>query len=66
MAHRLVFGNLDGRMRAVRELQGLGRGALPILVDMLAEREPLVREAAIDTLAKSCGWSANATTPRSN
>ena len=50
LAHRLVLGNLDVRLQAVRDLQRTGAPAVPVLRDLLADREPLVREAAVDAL----------------
>ena len=50
-AHGLVYGTLDTRTELVRRLEGLGGSdALGLLKELLAEDEPLVREAAIKAL----------------
>ena len=53
LARRLVFGNLDQRLKAMAKLQEAGRDAAPILKDFLAHEDSMIREAAVDALADS-------------
>ncbi|MCB1097490.1 MAG: HEAT repeat domain-containing protein [Verrucomicrobiae bacterium] len=53
LANRLVFGNLDQRLKAISTLQKSGRDAAPILKDFLKEEDSMIREAAVDGLAES-------------
>lgn len=56
-AHQLVFGNLDTRIRTVSSLPATGAGlrAIPILQDLLADENPLLREAACDAILGIAG-----------
>lgn len=50
IVHRLVFGNQDERLRSLAAAAVAGERALPVLLDFLADPDPLIREAAVDTL----------------
>lgn len=56
-AHQLVFGNLDSRIRTVAALPKTGAGvrAIPILQDLLADDNPLLREAAAEAILDITG-----------
>ena len=58
-AHQLVFGNLDTRIRTVAALPKTGAGirAIPILQDLLADENPLLREAACEAILGIAGGS---------
>lgn len=49
-AQRLVFGNLDAQLQALRELKPQGAAALPVVEDFLVHANPLLREAAVESL----------------
>ncbi|PAW76588.1 MAG: hypothetical protein B9S32_14515 [Verrucomicrobia bacterium Tous-C9LFEB] len=49
VAHQLVFGNMDNRLQAIAELAKARAAAVPILMEFLLDREPVVRETALDT-----------------
>ena len=51
-AHQIVFGNLDTRIRTVSSLPKTGAGirAIPILQDLLADENPLLRETACEAI----------------
>lgn len=51
-AHQIVFGNLDTRIRTIAALPQTGAGirAIPILQDLLADENPLLREAACESI----------------
>lgn len=49
VAHQLVFGNMDNRLQAIAELAKARAAAVPILMEFLSDREPVVRETALDT-----------------
>ena len=51
-AHQIVFGNLDTRIRTVASLPQTGAGirAIPILQDLLADENPLLRETACEAI----------------
>lgn len=53
LAHRLVSGNLDMRLKAIRDLPRIGRGALPILQEMIDDPDPMVREAVVESALKA-------------
>lgn len=53
LAHRLVFGNLDVRLRTLRDVAAARKRALPVLKDFLGDSEPLVRETAVDALVSA-------------
>lgn len=57
LAHRLVFGNLDVRLRTLREVAVAKKRAVPVLKDFLADSEPLVRETTVDALVTAGGRS---------
>jgi HEAT repeat protein/cytochrome c biogenesis protein CcdA/glutaredoxin len=50
LAHQLVFGNLDTRLKAIGALHAGGRQSVAILRDFLDDRDPMVREAVVDAL----------------
>ena len=50
IAHRLVFGTLDDRLRSLRAAAGAGERAFNVLTEFLADPAPLVRESAVDSL----------------
>jgi HEAT repeat protein/cytochrome c biogenesis protein CcdA/thiol-disulfide isomerase/thioredoxin len=50
IAHRLVFGNQDDRLRSLGAAAAGGERALPVLSGFLADPDPLVRETAVDSL----------------
>jgi cytochrome c biogenesis protein CcdA/HEAT repeat protein/thioredoxin-related protein len=50
IAHRLVFGNQDERLRSLAAASAAGERALPVLADFLSDADPLIREAAVDSL----------------
>lgn len=47
LAHRLGFGNLDVRLRTLREVAAARKRAVPVPKDFLGDAEPLVRETAV-------------------
>lgn len=49
LAHRLVFGNLDARLRAIQDLPRFRAAAVPVLAEFLLDPEPIVRETAVDS-----------------
>ena len=49
-AQRLVFGNLDVQLQALRDVRVQKAAALPVALDFLRHPNPLVRETAVDTL----------------
>lgn len=49
-AHRLVFGQQDARLQALRDLAPYAAAVLPLLEEHLHSDEALVRETAIETL----------------
>jgi HEAT repeat protein/cytochrome c biogenesis protein CcdA/thioredoxin-related protein len=55
LAHRLVFGNLDVRLKALRDAAVARQRAVPVIEEFLAEPEPLVRETAVDALVTAGG-----------
>jgi len=50
IVHRLVFGNQDERLRSLAAAAAAGERALPVLADFLADADPLIREASVDSL----------------
>lgn len=50
IVHRLVFGNQDERLRSLAAAAAVGVRALPVLKDFLADSDPLIREAAVDSI----------------
>ncbi len=58
LAHRLVFGTLDGQLKALWEISRAGPAAVPILTEFLQHDEPLVRETAIEALLAASGAAA--------
>lgn len=49
-AQRLVCGNLDLQLQALRDLRAQKAAAVPVARDFLKHPNPLVRETAVDTL----------------
>ena len=50
IVHRLVFGSQDERLRSLAAAAAAGERALPVLADFLTDADPLIREAAVDSL----------------
>jgi HEAT repeat protein/cytochrome c biogenesis protein CcdA/glutaredoxin len=50
IVHRLVFGNQDERLRSLAGAAAAGERALPVLADFLTDADPMIREAAVDSL----------------
>jgi len=55
LAHRLVFGNLDVRLNALRDAAAARQRAVPVIEEFLGDPEPLVRETAVDALVTAGG-----------
>lgn len=58
IAHRLVFGNVDARLRNLSDLREAGPWAAAVLVDFLQEPNPMVRETAMEALLEVAGPAA--------
>jgi len=54
LAHRLIFGNLDERIKAITTLKKAGLKSMLILEDLVLDKDPLIREVAIEVLADAC------------
>ena len=50
LAHKLIFGKLDSRMQAIIKLKKASPSVIPILEDLLHDKDSMIRETAIDTL----------------
>ncbi|NLF85080.1 MAG: thioredoxin fold domain-containing protein, partial [Lentisphaerae bacterium] len=50
LAHRLVSGNQDERLRSLEAAARGGTRSLPVLVDFLSDPDPFIREAAVDAV----------------
>jgi len=50
LAHKIVFGKLDTRLDAVEDLKKIGPPAYHIIKDQLNDPNPLIREAAVDSM----------------
>jgi len=57
MAHRLVSGAVDDRLKALTELGQRGHPAIPVLREFLDDDLPLIRETAAEALLKADGYS---------
>ncbi len=57
LAHRLIFGTLDVRLKSIARLASVGKPAIPLLVDFLGSQDAIVRETAVDALV-TLGGSA--------
>lgn len=55
VAHRLVYGNLDVRLKCIEALEAMREKAIPILTDFLEDENPMVRESAVDALSSIGG-----------
>lgn len=55
IAHRLVFGTLDLKLKAITHIQSAGGKAIPVLKDFLQSRNPIIRETTIDALITAGG-----------
>ncbi len=53
LAHRLVFGNQDERLRSLAAAAAAGERSLPVLADFLTDTDPFIREAAVDGLVSA-------------
>ncbi|MBU1693864.1 MAG: HEAT repeat domain-containing protein [Verrucomicrobia bacterium] len=53
LAHRLVFGNLDARLKAIQDLPTFRSAAVTVLGEFLQDPDPLIRETAVDSLVKA-------------
>lgn len=51
LAHRLLFGNLDQRQKAVLAVGGCGSMVLPVLAECLNDEDPMIRETAVEAIA---------------
>lgn len=58
VSHQLLFGNLDNRLQAITDLSGAHAFAFPILTELVSDREPIVRETAIDSAFAAAPYSA--------
>jgi len=54
-AHRLVYGNQDVKLSALRGLSRIGATGIPVLTDFLEAEDPVIRETAIDALIAAGG-----------
>lgn len=57
-AHRLAFGALDEKLRALGELAAAGQRVAPLLAEFLDDQTPIVRETAVDALIQAGGARA--------
>ncbi len=55
LAHHLVFGTPDTRLRALDQLAQAGRAVVPVLQPFLGDTDAMVRAAAVEALAKAGG-----------
>ena len=55
LAHRLVFGTLDIRLKSIASLQSIGKKAIPVLKEFLEDPNPIVRETTADALVGAGG-----------
>lgn len=55
LAHRILWGNQDVRIRSIRQLADCGFGPSAILVDLLKHPDTLIRETAVDVLFQTAG-----------
>jgi HEAT repeat protein/glutaredoxin len=55
LAHHLMFGTADMRMKALDQLGRAGRLASPVILAFVADPDPLIRAAAIEALVKAGG-----------
>ncbi len=53
-AHRLLWGNLDARLDAMRRISQVGSQAMPVLRDFMASEDPLIRETTVELIC-TCG-----------
>lgn len=53
LSHKLLFGNIDTRLKAIRGLSKFKMTALPVLADFIVSSDPMVREAAADAIAET-------------
>ncbi len=58
LAHKLIFGKLDSRMQAILELKKASPSVIPILEDLLHDKDSMIRETAIDSLITVGGKDA--------
>ncbi|NOY80317.1 MAG: hypothetical protein GXP31_04850 [Kiritimatiellaeota bacterium] len=58
LARDLVFGARHARIAAIRTIGAAGPAAVPIMTDLLEDRQPLVREACVESLVQSLGLRA--------
>ena len=57
-AHQIIWGNQDVQIRTIRQLGDCDLEASAILVDLLNHKDPLIREAAVETIFKTSGQLA--------
>jgi len=55
LAHHLMFGTPDTRMRALDQLGRAGRLAAPIILPFTADPDAMIRAAAVEALVKAGG-----------
>ena len=53
VSHRLLFANLDIKLKTIGELKDVADDAIPVLEELLNDSDPLIREAAIDSLSNA-------------
>ena len=53
VAHRLVYGTLDDRIKLIGQLPRADARAVPVLVDLLDDGEAIVREAVVEALVSA-------------
>ena len=58
VAHRLVFGNMDVRLKALRDVAVARQQAVPVIAEFLGDPDALVRETAVDALVTTGGREA--------
>ncbi len=58
VAHRLVFGNMDVRLKALRDVAMARQRAVPVIAEFLGDPDSLVRETAVDALVTTGGREA--------
>lgn len=55
LAHRILWGNQDVRIRSIRQLSDCGIGPSAILADLLNHPDTLIRETAVEILFNTAG-----------
>jgi len=55
VARKLLYGTLDVRMQTIASINVAGLRAVPVLKEFLEDPDPIIREAAVDTLVLAGG-----------